>query len=127
LTVEPELNDLLFTNEIGQPMDPRALTRHFERLIDKINKGIEITGKEKNWKQEDIETKKLKRISFHDLRHTYATLSLQQGVDMKTTSENLGHFDPGFTLSVYSGVTDKMKQDSTDKIGNLLKTCLDNR
>ena len=123
LTNEPELNDLVFTNEIGQPIDPRALTRHFERLIDKINMDIEMTGKKKNWKQEDVEAKKLTKISFHGLRHTYATLCLQQGVDMKTTQENLGHFDPGFTLSVYSGVTDKMKQNATDKIGNLLDAC----
>ena len=124
LTRKPEPNDLVFTNEIGQPVDPRALTRHFERLIERINKDIEIAGEEKCWKQEDIETKKLKRISFHDLRHTYATLSLQQGVDMKTTQENLGHFDPGFTLSVYSGVTNRMKQKSTDKIGELLNSFL---
>ncbi len=127
LSDEPETNDLVFTNEIGQPVDPRALTRHFERIIEKVNKDIEETGKKENWKQEDIEAKKLTKISFHGLRHTYATLCLQQGVDMKTTQENLGHFDPGFTLSVYSGVTHKMKQESTEKIGNLLKTCLDNR
>jgi len=114
----------LVPNEIGQPVDPRALTRHFERLIEKVNKDIEETGKKENWKQENIEAKKLTKISFHGLRHTYATLCLQQGVDMKTTQENLGHFDPGFTLSVYSGVTKKMRQDATDKIGGLLSACL---
>jgi site-specific recombinase XerD len=100
---KPEKNDLVFTNAIGKPVDPRALTRHYERLLER-------TG--------------LPKISFHGLRHTFATLSLQQGVDMRTTSENLGHFDPGFTLSVYSGVTAKMKQDATDKIGLLLSSCL---
>ena len=99
---KPEDNDLVFTNAIGKPIDPRALTRHFERLLARAG---------------------LPKISFHGLRHTFATLSLQQGVDMRTTSENLGHFDPGFTLSVYSGVTARMKQDATDKIGNLLKEC----
>jgi integrase len=101
-----EKNDLVFTNEIGEPVCPRALTRHFERLLKKVG---------------------LPKIAFHDLRHTYATLCLQQGVDMKTTSENLGHFDPGFTLSVYSGVTNKMKQEATDKIGDLLANCLNNK
>ncbi len=124
---QPESNDLVFTNEIGKPVDPRALTRHFERLIDKINRDIELIGEKGDWKQEDIEAKKIEKISFHGLRHTYATLCLQQGVDMKTIQENLGHFDPGFTLSVYSGVTDKMKQESTDKIGSILEYCLNKR
>jgi integrase len=121
---KPEDNDLVFTNAIGKPVDPRALTRHFERLIDNYNKQVEKEGKLKNLKAADIEKAKITKISFHGLRHTFATLSLQQGVDMRTTSENLGHFDPGFTLSVYSGVTARMKQEATDKIGNLLSDCL---
>lgn len=67
----------------------------------------------------------MQRITFHGLRHTFATLSLQEGVDMKTTQENLGHFDPGFTLSVYSGMTKRMKQEATEKIGRLLTSCMD--
>ncbi|MGM0652244.1 MAG: tyrosine-type recombinase/integrase [Bacillota bacterium] len=53
-------------------------------------------GKKKGLKAVEIEKAKITKISFHGLRHTFATLSLQQGVDMRTTSENLGHFDPGF-------------------------------
>ena len=37
-------------------------------------------------------------IRFHDLRHTFATLALQNGVDIKTVSGMLGHFSAGFTL-----------------------------
>ena len=103
LSLMPEDNDLVFTNEIGKPIEPRALTRHFERLLERAG---------------------LPNICFHDLRHTFATLCLQQGVDMRTTSENLGHYDPGFTLSVYAGATTKMKQEATDKIGALLKDCI---
>ncbi|MFO8023499.1 MAG: tyrosine-type recombinase/integrase [Perlabentimonas sp.] len=128
LQEKPEPNDLVFTNEIGRPLDPSSLTRHFKRLIVKINQEIEVVGKREKWKQEDIEVKKLPpKISFHGLRHTYATLCLQLGVDMKTTQENLGHFDPGFTLSVYSNVTQKMNQEATDKINNALLACLNEK
>ena len=42
---------------------------------------------------------------FHDLRHTFATLALQNGVDIKTVSGMLGHFSAGFTLDTYAHVT----------------------
>ncbi|MDW7729697.1 MAG: site-specific integrase [Bacillota bacterium] len=127
LREKPEKNDLVFSNELGGPCCPRGITQHFERLIEKYNMKVEEKGKRERWKQEAIDAAKLPRITFHGLRHTFATMSLQEGVDMKTTQENLGHFDPAFTLSVYSGVTKRMKQEATDKIGNLLASCLDNK
>ena len=42
----------------------------------------------------------LPRVRFHDLRHTFATLALQNGVDVKTVSGMLGHFSAGFTLDL---------------------------
>lgn len=63
-------------------------------------------------------------ITFHSLRHTYATMSLQEGVDIKTTQENLGHHSAAFTLDIYSSVTAKMKQTATEKVGNLFAACL---
>jgi integrase len=39
---------------------------------------------------------------FHSLRHTYASLLLAGGVDVRTVSEALGHHDPGFTLRTYA-------------------------
>ena len=43
----------------------------------------------------------LPKVRFHDLRHTFATLALQNGVDIKTVSGMLGHFSAGFTLDTY--------------------------
>ena len=47
----------------------------------------------------------LPRIRFHDLRHTFATMALQNGVDVKTVSSMLGHYSAGFTLDTYAHVT----------------------
>ena len=53
---------------------------------------------------------------FHDLRHSFATISLQNGDDIKTVSENLGHATVAFTLDVYGHVTAKMRRDSADRM-----------
>ena len=47
----------------------------------------------------------LDEMRFHDLRHTFATLALQNGVDVKTLSGILGHYSAGFTLDTYAPVS----------------------
>ena len=54
----------------------------------------------------------LPRVRFHDLRHTFATLALQNGVDIKTVSGMLGHFSAGFTLDTYAHVTGDMQRQA---------------
>lgn len=44
----------------------------------------------------------LPHLKFHELRHTFATTALQNGVDVKTVSAMLGHYDAGFTLRTYT-------------------------
>lgn len=60
------------------------------------------------------------RIHFHDLRHSFATLSLKQGMDIKTVSHMLGHTDAGFTMNTYMHVTDSMQENVANAMGNLL-------
>ena len=57
----------------------------------------------------------LPRIRFHDLRHTFATMALQNGVDVKTVSSMLGHYSTIFTLDTYAHVTtdDQLKVAQT--------------
>ena len=62
----------------------------------------------------------LPRIRFHDLRHTFATMALQNGVDVKTVSSMLGHYSAGFTLDTYTHATAQMKQDAADAIGGVI-------
>lgn len=60
-----------------------------------------------------------KNIRFHDLRHTNATLLLQQGVNSKVVQERLGHKDISTTLNIYSHVNKEMQKDATNKLNAL--------
>lgn len=60
------------------------------------------------------------RIRFHDLRHSFATLSLEQEMDIKTVSHMLGHTDAGFTMNTYMHVTDSMQENVANTMENLL-------
>ena len=62
----------------------------------------------------------LEHLRFHDLRHTFATLALQNGVDVKTVSSMLGHFDAVFTLRTYTHVTRQMQESAAEKMGNFM-------
>ena len=62
----------------------------------------------------------IEHIRFHDLRHTFATLSLQHGVDVKTLSNTLGHYSAGFTLDTYTHATQRMKREAAETIGSVI-------
>ena len=62
----------------------------------------------------------LPHIRFHDLRHTFATMALQNGVDVKTLSCMLGHYDAGFTLRTYTHATRQMQEQAAEKMGNFM-------
>ena len=57
-------------------------------------------------------------ISIHELRHTYATLLISQGMDFKSTANLLGH-DIKQTMNTYSHVTDEMKNNAAKMINNI--------
>ena len=62
----------------------------------------------------------LERIRFHDLRHTFSVLALQNAVDVKTLSAKLGHYSAGFTLDTYAHVTTSMQKQAANAVGNFL-------
>lgn len=55
-------------------------------------------------------------VRMHDLRHTFATIAIAEGVDIKTLQEELGHHDPGFTLRVYGHAQESMKRNAAAKL-----------
>ena len=62
----------------------------------------------------------LPKVRFHDLRHTFATMALQNGVDVKTVSSMLGHYSAGFTLDTYAHVTTDAQLKAAQTMGNIL-------
>ena len=92
-------NDLLFPSTHGTPMDPSNMYKDFKgtlRLAD------------------------LPDIRFHDLRHTAATLMLQQGTHPKIVQERLGHSDISLTLNTYSHVLPSMQEEAAEKMDEIL-------
>lgn len=93
-------HDFILTWGNGKYVHPNYYTLKFNRLIKKV--GIK------------------KRVRFHDLRHTNATLLLKQGINFKVIQTRLGHSDINTTLNIYSHVTTDMQKDATEKLTDLL-------
>lgn len=87
--------DLVCTTTIGGPIKPSYLRKVFNRTCEKA---------------------KVKRISFHGLRHTHATLLLSDGVHPKIVQERLGHRSIETTLDTYSHITPNMQQMAATSI-----------
>lgn len=61
-------------------------------------------------------------VRFHDLRHTFATMAISSGVDVKTLSSMLGHYSAGFTLDTYTHITNDMQRGAAKKIGGFMES-----
>ena len=95
------LNKYIFPSPINAGMyGPDCVGRMHKRLLKKA--GID------------------ENIRFHDLRHTYATMAIRSGIDVKTISSTLGHYSSAFTLDVYTHATSDMKKAAAQKIGDFL-------
>ncbi|MEW6424324.1 MAG: tyrosine-type recombinase/integrase [Bacillota bacterium] len=92
-------NGLVFCSENGGQLDPRAFTRRYERLLKKAG---------------------IPKTSFHNLRHTFATLLLEAGEEMKTVQELLRHARLNITADIYTTVTEKLKKKASAKINDIL-------
>ena len=57
-----------------------------------------------------------KKVRFHDLRHTFATMALENGMDIKTLSAMLGHVSAATTLDIYTHITGDMLSEAATKI-----------
>ncbi len=94
-------HDLVFPNHEGKPQDaPNVIHYGFEPALRR-------TG--------------LRKIRFHDPRHTSASLLLANGVEVVAVSRLLGHSSPIVTLTVYSHAIPKERAGLTDKLARLLK------
>lgn len=81
--------------------------------------GVETTMGERQFDR-IIATAKVKRITFHGMRHTCATLLLQAGEPVHVVSKRLGHARIQTTLDTYAHVLPDMQKQVAATIGNLL-------
>ena len=94
---------LVFTADDGSPVEQWQVEKYFKEILDAAG----IAG-----------------ARFHDLRHTYAVNSIRAGDDIKTIQGNLGHSSAAFTLDRYGHFTERMKQDSADRMEGFIKDVL---
>ena len=92
-------SDYVFPSSTGGPISPDSVNNMLHRVLKRAG---------------------LPSIRFHDLRHTFATLALQNGVDIKTVSGMLGHFSAGFTLDTYAHVTTSAQKEAAKTMGKVL-------
>ena len=92
-------SEWVFPSPTGGPMSPDSVLHMLQRVLKRAG---------------------LPRIRVHDLRHTFATMALQNGVDVKTVSSMLGHYSAGFTLDTYAHVTTDAQLKAAQTMGNIL-------
>ena len=92
-------SEWVFPSPTGGPISPDSVLHMLQRVLKRAG---------------------LPRIRFHDLRHTFATMALQNGVDVKTVSSMLGHYSAGFTLDTYAHVTTDAQLKAAQTMGNIL-------
>ena len=67
-----------------------------------------------------LKTLGLEHTRFHALRHTFASVALQNGVDIRTVSGMLGHADPGFTLRTYTHTMNSLQVQAAETMGEVM-------
>lgn len=100
---------LVFHNKSGGPLHPYNMEQwYFHPLIRRCNEILD-------------EENQIKRLRFHDLRHTYATYLLSNGVPVKYVQEQLGHATARMTLDTYASVMPSVKFEALDLLKKLQK------
>ncbi|OHW61416.1 putative prophage phiRv2 integrase [Andreesenia angusta] len=92
-------SDFMFTQWNGSPMHPDTPSKWF-------NKFLKENG--------------LKKITFHQLRHTSATILINAGINIRALSARLGHSNTSTTLNIYSHALQSMDQIAADKIESIM-------
>lgn len=90
---------LVITNQTGGAMDPVHLSRYFQHAVRRAG---------------------VRRIRFHDMRHTCATLLVESGADLVTIKELLGHSKIQITADVYTHVRLRVVRSAFDAMGQML-------
>jgi integrase len=97
---EEEVGNVEFvvTDERGKYLEQSTLKKYYNRMLDECG---------------------IKHMTFHALRHTFATRALEKGMDIKVLSEILGHYSVAFTLDTYAHVLDKFKRENMELMNDV--------
>jgi integrase len=90
---------LIVCHPDGRLLHPDTITHRFNSLVDKAS---------------------VPRIRLHDVRHTYATLALDAGVDPKILADRLGHASMAYTLQIYTHRSTGKDRSAAEKVAGLL-------
>ncbi|MBQ8181994.1 MAG: site-specific integrase [Ruminococcus sp.] len=91
---------LVFLTSTGTPFDPKNFQNAFKAMLKRHNMRI---------------------INVHGIRHTFATRSLESGMDIKTLSRILGHSSIQISLDLYAHVTDQLQAEHMENLRTFLK------
>jgi integrase len=94
-------HDLVICTYKGTPCSPRNLTRVFYKMLKEID---------------------VSKITFHNLRHTHATLLLLSGIQPKIVSERLGHSSVKITLDTYSHLLPHIQEEAAKAMENIFSS-----
>lgn len=93
-------NALIFINPQGKPMEPKYMNYHFHKLMKKL---------------------KIQGYHFHSLRHTFATRSIELGMQMKAISFYMGHASTAITEAIYVHATERLLMNEITRTYNQVK------
>lgn len=88
----------------GRPHHPERFSREFDR--------------KQRYSNRDRPDQRLPAITLHGLRHTWATLALGVGIDIKIVSERLNHSSTHITREIYTHVTPPMQSDAAERVAS---------
>ncbi|WP_027938015.1 tyrosine-type recombinase/integrase [Anaeroarcus burkinensis] len=92
-------NDFVCSKENGDTYSPNYITHRFANVLNELP---------------------ITKIRYHDLRHTFATLALENNVPLKLVSHFLGHATLSITGNTYSHVTDPLARKHFNAIADFI-------
>ncbi|MFV0316131.1 MAG: tyrosine-type recombinase/integrase [Microthrixaceae bacterium] len=92
----------IFCRADGAPLHPERFSREFLRKQDAYNKAHR--------------DEPLPRLKLHGLRHTWATLALEEGIDIHVVSDRLDHSSTHVTSRIYTYVRRPLQSDAADRV-----------
>jgi len=123
IDLDPHTVDVLREHRLAQDQERAAEGNHYadnDRVFRKADGTAVHPDVVRTMFDRRVKRSGVKRIRFHDLRHTHATIGLRAGVPVKVMSERLGHATPAFTLQQYAHVIPGMQAEAAQAIADLI-------